>query len=123
MNKVIAGEQCTIGWHVDDIKISHHDPKVVDSVLADLAHEFGQETPLTITQGPIHDYFGMHIDFSEPRLVQFSMNEYIEELIVECPEDLTKGVATTPAASHLFQVNPDCRNSGPLMLTSSTTLP
>ena len=32
-NKEINGSQCTIIWHVDDLKISHNDPKVVDSVL------------------------------------------------------------------------------------------
>jgi len=26
-NKVINGKQCTIGWHVDDLKISHVDPR------------------------------------------------------------------------------------------------
>ena len=33
-NKEINGSQCTVIWHVDDLKISHRDPKVVDSVLA-----------------------------------------------------------------------------------------
>ena len=29
-NKTVNGEQCTICWHVDDNKISHVDPKIVD---------------------------------------------------------------------------------------------
>jgi hypothetical protein len=29
-NKVIGGKQCTIIWHVDDLKISHADSKTVD---------------------------------------------------------------------------------------------
>ena len=28
-NKVINGEQFTIIWHVDDLKLSHKDPEVV----------------------------------------------------------------------------------------------
>jgi hypothetical protein len=27
-NKTINGKQCTILWHVDDLKISHEDPEV-----------------------------------------------------------------------------------------------
>ena len=32
-NKTINGHQCTLGWHVDDIKASHKDPKVVDLII------------------------------------------------------------------------------------------
>jgi len=31
-NKVINGKQCTIIWHVDDLKISHLDKKVVEDI-------------------------------------------------------------------------------------------
>jgi hypothetical protein len=50
-NKLVKGEQCTIIWHVDDLKISHKDPEVVSSVIAMLEQVFGKEAPLTITQG------------------------------------------------------------------------
>jgi len=32
-NKIIAGKQCTILWHVDDLKISHVDKAVVEDIL------------------------------------------------------------------------------------------
>jgi hypothetical protein len=32
-NKTVDGEQCTIVWHVDDLKILHKDPKVVTTIL------------------------------------------------------------------------------------------
>ncbi len=32
-NKVIDGQQCTVVWHVDDLKISHVDAKVVTTIL------------------------------------------------------------------------------------------
>ena len=31
-NKIINGKQCTVVWHVDDLKISHVDPKVVTTI-------------------------------------------------------------------------------------------
>jgi hypothetical protein len=35
-NKDIDGKQCTILWHVDDLKISHKDPEVVTTIIAQL---------------------------------------------------------------------------------------
>jgi hypothetical protein len=33
MNRIIRGKQCTILWHVDDLKISHEHPEVVTDIL------------------------------------------------------------------------------------------
>ena len=33
-NKIINGEQFTIVWHVDDLKLSHKDPEVVTEMIA-----------------------------------------------------------------------------------------
>lgn len=41
VNKMINGYQCTICWHVDDLKISHQDSKVVDEVLEFLRSIYG----------------------------------------------------------------------------------
>jgi hypothetical protein len=47
-NKEINGSQCTILWHVDDLKISHVDADVVTSIIKLVSQEFGKEAPLTI---------------------------------------------------------------------------
>ena len=44
-NKQINGQQCTLVWHVDDMKISHADPKVVTDIIHQLEQEFGKEAP------------------------------------------------------------------------------
>ena len=72
-NKLIQGSQCTIVWHIDDLKISHIDPKAVDQVIGLLHDEFGQEGPLTVTRGKIHDYLGMTLVFSILQKVQIQM--------------------------------------------------
>ena len=41
-NKMINGKQCTIGWHVDDLKISHVDSEVVDDILNNLDERYGK---------------------------------------------------------------------------------
>ena len=48
-------------WHVDDLKISHADAKVNDSVIEMIKDEFGKEAPITITRGLVHDYIGKTI--------------------------------------------------------------
>ena len=61
---MIDGKQCTIVWHVDDLKISHVNKKVVTKVIDLLKKEFGKEAPLTVTRGKIHEYLGIKIDYS-----------------------------------------------------------
>ena len=103
-NKQIDGQQCTLVWHVDDMKISHGDSRVVDRIIKMLEAEFGKEAPLTICRGKIHDYLGMTLDFSIDGKVQISMEDYIRAMLAELPEDMA-GMATAPAAEHLFKVN------------------
>ena len=107
MNKIINGKQCTILWHVDDLKISHVDAEVVTGVLKQINDEYGAEGEITSTRGKIHDYLGMTLDFSTPGTVQITMIDYIHAMLDELPEELKKGVAVTPAADHLFKVNND----------------
>ena len=96
------------GWYVDDIKISHP----LEDLLTLLNDEFGKEAPLTITQGKIHDYLGMVIDYTVPGKVKFMMKDFIQGGLDECPGELMKRPSVTPAANHLFNVNPDCSKLG-----------
>jgi len=41
-NKVIGERQCTILWHMDDIKVSNVDSQVVSEVLGELEKEYGK---------------------------------------------------------------------------------
>ena len=104
-NKIINGKQCTIAWHVDDLKISHVSLEVVKDVIEKLNTRYGQETPLSVTLGPVHEYLGMTLDFSKPGEVSFIMKDYIDEIIKEKPPDMDDRPATTPAASHLYQTS------------------
>jgi Reverse transcriptase (RNA-dependent DNA polymerase) len=110
MNKEINGAQCTILWHVDDLKISHVDPNVVTDVINKIEGVFGTEdAPLTQTRGKVHDYHGMTIDFTKPGKVVFFMIDYIKGMLTGLPEDM-EGESPTPAANHLFDVHPESEN-------------
>ena len=104
-NKLIQGSQCTVLWHIDDLKILHIDSNAVDAVIILLHNEFGQEGPLTLTCGKIHDYLGMTLDFSTPQKVQIQMYDFINKMLVDLPINMD-GTARTPAADHLFTVSP-----------------
>ena len=62
MKKNVKGKQCTILWHVDNLKMSYFDSDIVSIVIYDIDTEYGKITKMTITQGKIHRYSGMTID-------------------------------------------------------------
>ena len=105
-NKEINGKQCTIVWHVDDLKISHADSKVVDEVISSLRKEFGKVGELTVKRGKVHDYLGMTLDFSDENSVMVDMEKYLNEVLDDLPDDMD-GAAATPAADHLFKTRKD----------------
>ena len=104
VNKIINGKQCTALWHVDDIKMSHVEQDVLESIITKLSDRYGQDAPLTVQRGPIHKYLGMTIDYSEDGKVKFIMDDYVKGILDEAPSDMD-GTATSPAANHLFSVN------------------
>ena len=103
-NKIINGKQCTIIWHVDDLKISHVDPKVVNNIIKKLEEKFGQESPLVTSQGKKIVYLGMCIDYTIKGKVKISMYDFIDKMLAELPSDMN-GVSATPAALHLFNID------------------
>jgi len=107
-NKMINGKQCTIIWHVDDLKISHVEQKLVKDIIKRLEDKFGQESPLETSQGKTIDYLGMCIDYTVKGKVKISMYEYIDKMLAELPSDMNR-VSTTPAALHLFNVDDSAR--------------
>ena len=54
MNNIIFDKQCTILWHVNDLKISHVNPAVISGVLADIDVEYGNIEKMTIMWGKVH---------------------------------------------------------------------
>ena len=94
-------------WHVlDDLKISHVDAAVNTEVIKVINKEFGQEAPLTVNRGKVHDYLGMTLDFTKEGKVKIKMLDYVEKMLDEAPEDMD-GEALTPAANRLFEVDED----------------
>ena len=104
VNKMVNGQQMTVVWHVNDLKVSHVDTTEVEKFVRQMEETFGNDTPLTVSCGQVHDYLGMTLDFRTKGEVQINMEHYIDMILQDAPEGM-KGTATTPAASHLFKVN------------------
>ena len=105
-NKIVNGKQCTIIWHVDDLKISHVEKNVVEDIFRQLSKKFGKESPLITARGKVLEYVVMTLDYMTKGRVKISMYDSIEKMLMELPSDMN-GSVKTPAASHLFNVNKD----------------
>jgi hypothetical protein len=99
-NKIINGKQCTVGWHVDDLKVSHVDPQVLTNFGKWLELKYGD---CKEHRGDFHDYLGMELDYSVKGKVKITMIPFLEEMLEEFPEEITQ-TRTTPAAEYLFKV-------------------
>ena len=61
---------------------------------------------MTITQGKVHKYLRITVDYSSPGKVIFSMIDYIVKMLDDITEYI-KGKSATPAAHHLFAISED----------------
>jgi hypothetical protein len=104
MNKTVDGSRLTVAWHVDDLKVSYVNLRVVDKFIEEMESEFGKVAPLNKSRGAVHDYLGMRLDFSQPGSVCITMVDYIKTILHDAPHNM-QGRAATPAADHLFRVN------------------
>ena len=55
-NKMVNGEQITVQFHIDDLKVSHKDHAVLDDFRNGLRSEFGQEDELMENKRLVHEY-------------------------------------------------------------------
>ena len=105
MNKQIDGSQCTIMFHVDDLKISHKSEDVVTMIINALSDKFGGIMPLSISRGKLHDYLGMTFNYETPGQVMIHMYQYIHEMLKSIPDKYKEGIGSaTPAPSNLYDI-------------------
>lgn len=71
---------------------------VLEEMIDRLNERYGKITPLMVTQGDVHEYLGMTLDYSMPSKVTIQMDAYIRMLLKEAPKGMS-GVAATPTGS------------------------
>ena len=85
MNNIIDNKQCTIIWHIYDLKTSHVDLTIIYSFLVDIDAEYGKITKMTIMRGKVHKYLRITIDYSFPGKLIFYMIGYIGNILEYIP--------------------------------------
>ena len=101
---MVSRHQCTIVWHIDDLKISHHVKSVVDDIIRRSTAEIGKCDNLSVSEGRVHDHLSMKLYYTVPRALKVSMTNYIDTILYDCL-DRMDATTVTPAALHLFNVN------------------
>lgn len=107
-NKTANGNQLTAQFHVDDLKASHKDQRVLDNLMCELKAVFGKEDESSETKGKAHEYLGVTINHFAPRKVAITMFEYLEDIIVEAEEKLGALLNKDnqyPCNGKIFQIN------------------
>ena len=104
-----------ICFHVDDCKLSHCIPKVMDDTIQFLHDEYESifedgSGEMTVSRGKVHKYLGMTLDYSVRGQIKISMYDYIEEILTafDKAEPKCAGTKTSAAPDNLFKVNEDC---------------
>ena len=106
-NANIEGKQCTVCCYVDDNKIRHVDPKVVDKVIDRIEGKFGK---IPQTRGDEHNFLGTNIKFKDKKL-KICMKKHIQKASGTFTDDITRNLAS-PATSYLFKTRKDAKLSG-----------
>ena len=105
---MVNGEQLTICWHVDDLKSSHMNHKVNDEFLQWIKDMFGQLRQVKTTQGLLHDYLVMALNYSVPGQVSIDMSNYVEKMVKEFPQENLKGASVASLWNeNIFKVQHD----------------
>ena len=85
MNKMVKDSQLTVSWHVDDLKISHIKPSVVDDFLAWVTAIMGSIGEVKVSWGNVHQYLGKKLNYTVPRQVSINMVEYVKAMVDNLP--------------------------------------
>ena len=105
---MVNGKQATICWHVDDLKSSHIDPKVNDEFLPWIKDMLRHLSEVKMTQGPLHNYLGMTLDYSVPQQISIDMSHYVKKMVKEFPQENLKGASVASLWNeNLFNVQHD----------------
>lgn len=99
------GKQLTVLWHVDDLEASCVEGHEVTKLFLYLKRIYGNK--ITIDRNKKFEFLdGMQLDYSEPEVFQVGMIPYIDTIISDWPEAITRG-RSCPHNANLFKVRLD----------------
>jgi len=102
-SRFVRGQQHTIRFHVDDIMSSHRDKNVNTEFGRWLNNKYGKHKPVEPVRGKRHDFLGMHLDFTEPKVLNIDMCGHVDNMVDTFPIELDKDdIRKYPAGDKLF---------------------
>ena len=105
-NKMMDGNQMTVSWHVDDLKVSHKDSAKVNLFLQWVKDTYGSIGEVKVTRGKVHDYLGMKLDYTVPGQVSIDMVDYMKSMVNDFPQEELKGAkVASPWNENLYKVH------------------
>ena len=107
-NKILNGSQCTVGWCVDDNKVSHVDDDVIDMLVDEIEAKFGK---LARNKGIKHTFLGMDIEILPDKKIIISTPQHIEEVVSDLREEIKGGVAIPAKSKHFYVNTKSCKLS------------
>jgi len=91
-NKTVNWKQINVSWHVNDLNVSHVNPKEIYHFLKWVQETYGSNAEVKSTCVKIHEYIGMKLDFSIDSQITIHMAGYVTTMIESFPKDvLVKG--------------------------------
>jgi hypothetical protein len=111
-NRIAAGKQQTVCFHVDDVK-SSGDKAANDQLVEELRSEYEHIQPdgsgkMTVHRGKVHEYLGMTLDYGTAGVCKVSMPKYTAEILSEAEKVMDcKGTKSCAAPKDLFCVDSD----------------
>lgn len=103
-NKIIDGDQFTILYNLN---ISHRDLSIICDIAILINDAFKTKNQsLSVTEGKVHDYLKIGIDYSRKDCVTFTMYDYPEDILKKPNEhgDMN-GTALTLASDNIFTID------------------
>ena len=108
LNKDESGHQTTIAIYVDDLLITSTKPSHAEAVVISLRDKYKE---LKVTQGKVHNYLGMVMDFSKPPYVIINQTGMIEDIVSKVTATGHFNIPSTgpksPAIEQLFESSAD----------------
>ena len=104
-NRHVNGKQQTIRFHVDDLLLSHIDPRVNGDFFDWMQNKYREIKPVKSTRRKIHKYLGMTLDLTKKGKVKIRLADYVKRLLKDFPIKFDKSqVSVTPAANNLLDI-------------------
>ena len=104
-NKTVRGNQLTVSWHVDDLKVSHVSPDAVTDFLNWIKRMYGKIGEVKMTRGKRHEYLGMVLDYSKEGKLIIDMVDYVEKMCEEYFGNTKIKKVASPWNDNLFKVH------------------